>query len=216
MQSAYSVWVGGDAWETFVFANRFIAVVLPCFVLCTAKGIDTVLAQASSGAWRDRRGAVAAAAAVCIALAWLPVNARHFARWLESGAIIVDKDHGLAQRGLRIRERTPEATRIGVIAAGAVPYFARRFSIDLLGKSDAVIAHSPPIDPTAFYPGHTKWDFRYSVGELRPDLIVGIPLIIKGDRAYLKSLDYVRAPRSLGSFMTRELGQRLLPPGEVE
>jgi len=209
MQCGYSVWVGGDAWEEFVFANRFVAVVLPCFVLCAAKGIDAVVARVAAGV--GGRSAAVVAAAVCMALAWLPVNVPHFARWFDSGAIIVDKDHRLAQRGLWIRERTPEDTRIGVMAAGAVPYFARRFAIDLLGKSDVVIAHSPPVDPGVFYPGHTKWDYRYSLGELRPDLIIQVALIRKQDRAYFKSLDYVRAPRSLGSHMTRAFAQRLSP-----
>jgi hypothetical protein len=216
MQCAYSVWVGGDAWETFVFANRFVAVVLPCFVLCAAKGIDTVVARVSVGAWGDRRSLVGVVATVCVLITWFPVNGPHFLRGYLAGAIVSDKDHSLARRGLRIRERTPEDTRIGVMAAGAVPYYARRYSIDLLGKSDPVIAHSPPIDPSVFYPGHSKWDYRYSLGELRPDLIVQVALLIKGDRAYVKSLDYVRAPRSLGSYMTRELGQRLKRPAATE
>jgi len=216
LQCAYSVWVGGDAWEEFVFANRFIAVVMPCFVLCAAKGIDTVVTRIPGGASVGHRSARAAIAAGCIALAWFPVNGPHFVRWFESGALIVDKDHSLVRRGLRIRERTPEETRIGVMAAGAVPYFARRFSIDMLGKSDAVIAHSPPVDPDVFYPGHTKWDYRYSLGELRPDLIVQLAVILERDRGYVKDLGYVRAPRSLGSYMTRELGQRLSPPGATE
>ncbi len=36
------------------------------------------------------------------------------------------------------------------------------------------------------------------------------------DRAYFKSLDYVRAPRSLGSHMTRAFAQRLSPSGTDE
>jgi len=212
MQCAYSVWVGGDAWEEFVFANRFVAVALPCLILCAAKGIDTVVARVSAGAWGGHRSIVGSVAALCVLIAWLPVNGPHFVRWFVAGAIIVDKDHSLARRGLQIREQTPVDTRIGVMAAGAVPYYARRFAIDMLGKSDPVIAHSPPIDPSVFYPGHSKWDYRYSLGELRPDLIVQVALLLKGDRAYVKDLGYVRAPRWLGSYMTPELGRRLLPP----
>jgi hypothetical protein len=206
-QCAYSIWVGGDAWEEFNFANRFVAVVLPCLVLCAAKGIDRVVALVAGGASRPRRGGAGLAAALCIALVWLPVNAHHFTRWWDKGASVVDKDHRLAQRGRNIRAHTPEDTRIGVMAAGAVVYFAHREAIDLLEKSDRVIARSPPVDPGSFHPGHTKWNYRYSLGELEPDLLVQLALLLKEDRRYFKSLDYVRSPRSIGSFMTREFAR---------
>jgi hypothetical protein len=57
-----------------------------------------------------------------------------------------------------------------VIWAGAIPYFSRRPSIDLFGKSDPIIARSPP--RRSFLPGHDKWDFDYSIGQLRPDAVV--------------------------------------------
>jgi hypothetical protein len=213
LQCGYSVWVGGDAWEEFGFANRFVSVVLPCLVLCAAKGIDVVVARVAGGA-AGRSGMGLAAAWGCIALVWIPVNGPHFSRWWNHGAIVADKDHRLARRGLRIREATPEDTRIGVMAAGAVPYYARRFAIDLLGKSDRVIAHAPPIDAQVFHPGHSKWDYRYSLGEGKPDLIVQLALLLEEDRRYFRTLDYVRAPGSIGSYMTPELARRLKRPPE--
>jgi hypothetical protein len=75
----------------------------------------------------------------------------------------------MARFGLGLRATTaPEAT-IAVVWAGAVPYFSDRPAVDLLGKSDPVIAHGRRRD--ALYPGHDKWDYRYSIGQLRPDLI---------------------------------------------
>ena len=53
--------------------------------------------------------------------------------------------------------------------AGATPYFCDRPFLDLLGKSDRHIARLPPAGP--FLPGHNKWDYRYSIGELRPDVV---------------------------------------------
>ena len=58
---------------------------------------------------------------------------------------------------------TPEA-RVGVVWAGAIPYFSERPCVDLLGKNDRVIAHLPmrlsqkESRSTDFYPGHLKWD----------------------------------------------------------
>jgi hypothetical protein len=41
--------------------------------------------------------------------------------------------------------------------------------LDLLGKNDTLIATSAPHG--AFFPGHNKWDYNYSIGELQPDVI---------------------------------------------
>ena len=42
-------------------------------------------------------------------------------------------------------------------------------TIDLLGLNDAVIARGPLAGP--FYPGHDKWNYDYSITQLKPDLI---------------------------------------------
>jgi hypothetical protein len=64
----------------------------------------------------------------------------------------------------------PTDALIAVFHAGTLPYFKpdHRFH-DMLGKSDRRIAHSRA---HAGPPGHNKWDFAYSIGELRPALIV--------------------------------------------
>ena len=53
-----------------------------------------------------------------------------------------------------------------------------RYAIDLLGKNDLTIAHEPMHLPSPgtsasrfFYPGHLKYDYRYSLGELKPDVV---------------------------------------------
>ena len=50
--------------------------------------------------------------------------------------------------------------------------------IDLLGKNDRHVARSPAhLDGGQrgrWVPGHTKWDYGYSLGQLRPDLTVEI------------------------------------------
>jgi hypothetical protein len=83
-------------------------------------------------------------------------------------------DSGLVLIGLDVRRLTTPAQSIAVLHAGSIPYFSHRTSIDLLGKNDPVIAHERPRPGLAFLPGHVKWDYRYSIGQLRPDVVVAL------------------------------------------
>jgi hypothetical protein len=74
--------------------------------------------------------------------------------------------------------------------AGAIPYFSQRRSIDLLGKNDPVIAHGPA--RYVFYPGHDKWDYAYSIGRLRPDLVVELWKPTPRDEQQLREWGYER------------------------
>jgi hypothetical protein len=73
----------------------------------------------------------------------------------------------------------PDAT-VAVMMAGAIPYFLERPAIDLLGKADAHIARLPMhrfhgLRSLIFFaPGHLKWDFEWSLGRLRPDVVVQV------------------------------------------
>ncbi len=68
---------------------------------------------------------------------------------------------------------------MAVIGAGTTPYLLPdRYAIDLLGKADPVIAHGPIrypmsiVDIPGMRPGHMKWNYAHSIGELKPDVIV--------------------------------------------
>ncbi|UCG33566.1 MAG: hypothetical protein JSU68_02820, partial [Phycisphaerales bacterium] len=74
------------------------------------------------------------------------------------------------RRALAIKELTDPDTTIAASWAGAPPYFADRKGVDLLGKSDPVIARLPA-DPSRHIPGHTKWDLTHSLDALKPDVI---------------------------------------------
>jgi hypothetical protein len=90
----------------------------------------------------------------------------------------------------RVREVTGEHETIAVTAAGAIPYFSERRTVDLLGKMDPVIAHQPP-RTSKFVPGHDKWDLRRSLGELRPDVVIRLPSeVTNEERAYVSGLGY--------------------------
>ena len=71
--------------------------------------------------------------------------------------------------GVAIAQSTSPDAVIAVHAAGQIPYYSNRTTIDLLGLNDPIIAKAAPSGP--FYPGHDKWNYDYSIMRLRPDLI---------------------------------------------
>jgi hypothetical protein len=160
---AYTLYVGGDAWEWMPYTNRYLTPALPLLFAGAAATIAAIV-QCLRQSWQAP--ARIAGAAVLIAVTSGP----GYLDWLRTrGAHVVD-DANKVWMGVRIRQTTGPSTRIAVVWAGAVPYFAHRPAIDFLGKSDPVIAHHPPV--TEFFPGHDRFDYAYSIGTLRPDLIV--------------------------------------------
>ena len=168
VQCLYSVWVGGDYAEPeTASANRFVAQGVPALIVLFAIAVEALLASRGSDAMR-----AVPPWAVAIAIAALTVCAISgppWLRWLRDNAPLLRSDIRRARAGLAIAKYTsPEAT-IAVHAAGQIPYYSQRRSIDLLGLNDPFIARGPR--RTAFYPGHDKWDYEYSIGQLQPDLI---------------------------------------------
>jgi hypothetical protein len=157
------VWEGGDAWPW----GRLLVPVIPLLIACAALGVEDLL---SSG---RREGMSLGGAASYTALALIPVAllSPHLSpervtslRWKERPAANVEA-------GLAIARSTRPEARIACFWAGATPYFAHRYAVDLLGKSDAHIAHGPPRGPSG-RPGHNKFDYDWSLGTLRPDVLV--------------------------------------------
>jgi hypothetical protein len=70
-----------------------------------------------------------------------------------------------------LREHTPANAKVADIWAGAVFYFSHRQGIDFLGKCDRHVAHGTS-NPASNYPGHNKFDYDYSIGQLHPDYVV--------------------------------------------
>jgi len=236
--AAYSVFVGGDAWEWARLANRYLtpagvallivaSVVIeplgrrlvaahrPIFVLGTVMAaalalgtVDSFLGVLVHDWVGDYLGMVAtdvgaatvtiAAVGVVAAIAWFvggrqrlpgalarPVvvvgllvlavfvagSGTAWTHWVGDGGFYTAKNQGTTAYGVVLGEITAPGATIAVVWAGAPIYYARREGIDLLGKMDPVIAHGPHHPGAPMYPGHDKWDFGYSIGTLRPDLI---------------------------------------------
>ncbi len=106
---------------------------------------------------------------------------------LQQRSFFVPGSERYARDGLILRELTTPSARIAVTAAGNSIYFAERPGVDMFGKCDPVIAKMPArldlmsneVDPTRedllnLRPGHSKWRYSYSIGELDPDVVVEV------------------------------------------
>ena len=138
------------------------------------------------------RGRSAWAGAMTVALV-VALGAAPFARWVAQGPIYGPEDLQLARLGAEVAGYTEPGATIAVVAAGNIVYFARRPAVDLLGKSERVIAEGPMRPEVGFYPGHMKWDHAYSFGQRRPDVIVDTWRIDCGERQLLVDLGYLIA-----------------------
>lgn len=189
-QLAYSVYVGGDAWEYWGGSNRYIAIAMPLFFVALSWSLFVVGAALAHGTGVEAAPRPSRANgwvfALLIAIAIFSANSIHGTRaWAE--VLLVrpplhagsgDENNQEVEEALVLRAITTEDATIAVTRAGTIPYFADRPSIDELGKSDRHLAHELSRVPPGrrgfleFRPGHSKFDYRYSVDVLAPDVIV--------------------------------------------
>jgi hypothetical protein len=237
----YSAYVGGDAWDTMLYANRYITPAMPGLLIVTALGISvlagehassrrtavlglaalfvivtalTVVAPAAtqglSATRGDERLRIARAVFTFMPVLVLPfprirsafvavltlatlvtVNGFAAALWVTHNAFYVDDDAWATRYGLALRAATADEASIAVTWAGAIPYFSHRPTIDLLGKSDRVIAAGARQPGAGFEPGHDKWDYGYSIGQLRPDVVADVWRVTDDDFRAIESWGYV-------------------------
>ncbi len=215
-QLAYNVWVGGDMVEEGG-ASRYVCIIVP-LVFALLADTTAELAVHTRTLWagclRSPRATGAAAAALTLA-GMVSLNSYGGARTLKEALLLKPSFHwGANQNNLRraraIETITTEDARVAVVWGGAIPYFANRPSIDLLGKSDPVIARLPANLPdegsplTSFVPGHNKWDYGWSIGELKPDLVTHLWLRPREAEELLRA-DYVEI-RVAGATMYARKG----------
>jgi hypothetical protein len=211
-QLAYSVYIGGDAWEHHGGANRFICIVMPLLFCLLAMSAEE-LRERGAAIWHGTRAAKWAsrlAWAACFVLAILNLNLllgdwKSIERWTLARRpdYVAGSDANLAI-ALALQETTTKQASIAVLGAGTIPYLLPDNPVlDILGKTDPVIAHGPVRTPMSISdvpdmrPGHMKWNYARTFGELKPDVIVSIwPGTDTEAAPYLK--DYVQgviAPR---------------------
>jgi hypothetical protein len=184
-QVGYSVYVGGDAWEWWKGSNRFISVGMPALFVLLAVALDRLVrwlpARLGQPEHLTRPARVAGLAGV---LLWLNANAgtQPVREWLLlDRGLNIQGNAKYTELGVALRDLTTDSATVAVVWAGSTPYFSERTAVDLLGRSDRRIAHEQVrseifvnTDPRiAYYPGHSKWDLAYSIGQLRPDVVIG-------------------------------------------
>jgi hypothetical protein len=156
---------------------------MPLVFIVIGIGIHNLVARIREH-WEFRfREPILSAAMVTIALlVWLSLISAHLHQsLLLVRPIQTDKNEDMVRQALMVRQITDSEATIAVVWAGAIPYFAERETIDLLGKNDAKIAREKMrFDPSllsrsfGFWPGHLKWDYDYSIGQLQPDLVLQV------------------------------------------
>ncbi len=186
-QCAYSVYVGGDVWDGWGISGRFITPAIPYLYILAALGLSNLHIPAISPK---------IAAFVLFLMLWLPSSLWPFGSWIDHGAMYVENyDWPRIRLGLLLREVTSESAVIATYGAGTLPYFAQRQAVDLLGKCDRVVAKSAP--RAGFIPGHNKWNYEWSIGELKPDVITDLWNPAEEDLAYIRNRGYTMLPNGI-------------------
>ncbi len=184
-QVAYSVYVGGDAWEHIGGSNRYIALAAPIFFILFVYTVQQIILtiaakirpQISTQHWAVNLTLIALVLGSMVNFNLLS-NQKSLRRWiLTRPPDFIEANIEYVEIASRLKEITTSEARIAVVTAGAIPYFSERPAIDLLGKNDPFIARQPNHLPSGIgdiRPGHMKWDYDYAIGELKPDVVVQI------------------------------------------
>ncbi len=187
-QMCYSVYVGGDAWEWWGGSNRYISIAMPGFMIAlalalvrTAEGLKRWIAEAGIGLERLKRGVTPALVATVV----LMLNSIHGHQALGEMFLLAPPLHhadnvlNVERAELLARVTTSDAV-IATCTAGTLPYFLDRPMVDILGKNDKTVARetahldSGLVRFIRVTPGHQKWDYAHSIGDLHPDIVVDL------------------------------------------
>ncbi len=193
-QVLYNIYVGGDAWERLGFANRYLTIAMPSIILLLAFTTDKLYFSEkpknnlSPRSWSSTNilPKILAVVTVFFALNGLPYETSVLGMSLVK-PLYVDYDIQKIREALWLKGNTKPDATIAVYSAGTLPYFAHRPTIDILGKSDKYISklpmrlpndNQPAVNPWSnwrlFWPGHMKYDYNYSIGQLQPDVVQGL------------------------------------------
>ncbi len=198
---AYSVYVGGDAWDDDlpIRANRFISFVMPLLFVLLNATLNEMLAIWQGGrrgretADGDPAGRLVLGAATVIALLivnglWLSDKAND--NWRELALVnrppMTTRHQRVVGQLLAFEKFVKPGATVATAWAGIPAYFSNYKMIDILGYNDRVIAHSVPVTPLdednfdTFRPGHSKWNEQRLLAEQKPDAFFQIWGIKRG------------------------------------
>ena len=170
-QCAYSIYVGGDYAEPETnAANRFITQGMPALIVLFSWMTNRILTDLKTAQPQSTVAAPKLNPAIPLAvIVLLIISGEPWFTQTIDNAPLLKADIRRVKLGLFLAETTSPEAVIAVHAAGQIPYYSQRTTIDLLGLNDPVVAKGE--GHGEFYPGHNKWDYDYSIIHLRPDLI---------------------------------------------
>jgi len=183
IQSLYSIYIGGDAWDNAIGANRFITQTMPVFCMSIVIGAQVVISNIFKNCKESFKPAILVVTTILISLSFNTYNGFNTLKeiLLPQNAPEIKKDKSLVMMGYLLNDITETGAKIAVSRAGIVPYFANRYFIDILGKNDSHISRvhmqMPPSGMTLtdkikfFYPGHLKVDHKYAIIGQKPDVV---------------------------------------------
>jgi hypothetical protein len=179
-QLLYNCYIGADAWEYLNGPNRFVSVIIPLLFVVFSFSSGWLYGLSQEKIWKIKYNKIFAV--LLIALIPVQLYYMNFPAGIKNFVAIERYCYKDIDDNLRLSQSViknyPANTKIAVLFAGIIPYFTDFRSIDLLGKNDKYISHLPmPVSEGLirfidFMPGHLKWDYKYSVGVLKPDLIL--------------------------------------------
>jgi arabinofuranosyltransferase len=178
---AYFVAIGGDF--LFFFGPRFLMPALPALLLLDAEALRALVASPARRPQRTLLGAAVLSALLANA-AWFSWPAR-FDRLRDVSLL----NRSWTEVGKWLRRNSPPGAVVAVGAAGRIPYYSGRRTLDILGLTDLHIAHLE-VRLGDGLPGHEKSDPEYVLSK-KPDYIVFARLDTQG-RPLLGNWDRVR------------------------
>jgi hypothetical protein len=200
---AYSVYVGGDAWEMGlnVRANRFLVYAMPQLFILFGALLNLAAGRLASLATAPARRRLAVLATV-LALAvadglWMAAEVPE--NWMDLAVaerpLMVDRQAEVFGKLRRLQAVLGPAGSLATGCAGIPSYFSDYQMVDLFGYNERHIARLPPAVPLTLddyallQPGHGKWDYAYIVARYHPDAFLqpfppGDPAPILGPAGY--------------------------------
>jgi len=172
MTCLYFVFIGGDfiVW----FGPRFLMPVLPFLLLLGVEGGYQLTKVRFFPKWSSIPVQIALFSVMMLS-AWYGWPARY-----TSLDLFAAQMSGWEELGRWLAKHTPPTTTIASDAAGLIPYYSQRYTIDMFGLTNLHIAHLEVSDMGTGIVAHEKIDPRYIL-DRQPDCIVSTWMNESGD-----------------------------------
>ena len=132
----------------------------------------------------------------------------YWLQWVKQGqsAFIVE-DRNVLSWSLNLDVIASENASIAVAHAGLPAYISGNKMVDLLGKNDSFISRLEPRG--LIFPGHNKWNYDYSIGKLKPDLIAETWYMTDSDRENFTRWGYMKYCLNDFSFYANSISKEI-------